>query len=128
MTGVVSAAAEIFERERKEFEARTPRSRERFRRALDVFPGGDTRSATNYEPYPATIGRAEGIELVDLDGNQYADFLLNYTSLITGHERRAPTVHELGRRVDAALNLGGTRLHGAADRDQGDRRLPRLRP
>lgn len=82
MTVVVSAAAELFEGERREFEERTPRSRERFRRALDVFPGGDTRVATNYKPYPATIGRADGIVLVDLDGNEYSDFLLNYTSLV----------------------------------------------
>jgi glutamate-1-semialdehyde aminotransferase len=33
VTESVSAAAEIFERERREFEARTSRSRERFRRA-----------------------------------------------------------------------------------------------
>jgi glutamate-1-semialdehyde 2,1-aminomutase len=85
VTAVVSAAPEILERERKEFEARTPRSRERFLRALDALPGSDTRSATFYDPYPATIERAEGIELVDVDGNGYADFLLNYTALITGH-------------------------------------------
>ena len=110
MTGVVSAAAQIFERERKEFEARTPRSRERFRRALDVFPGGDTRSAANYEPYPATIGRAEGIELVDLDGNQYADFLLNYTSLITGHrhpEVMAAAVEAISRLTGVAAPVPG---------------------
>ena len=59
MTETASAAAEILERERSEFEARTPRSRERFRRALNVFPGGDTRIATNFEPYPAAIERAD---------------------------------------------------------------------
>jgi glutamate-1-semialdehyde 2,1-aminomutase len=85
VSAVVSAAAEVLERERRQFEARTPRSGERYRRALGVFPGGDTRIATFYDPYPVAIDRAEGIDLVDLDGNHYADFLLNYTSLITGH-------------------------------------------
>ena len=91
MGAVLSAAAEVLEREREEFEARTPRSRARFRRALEVFPGGDTRIATFYDPYPAAIERAEGIELVDLDGNAYLDFLLNYTALITGHGHPAVT-------------------------------------
>ena len=69
MTETASAAAEILERGRSELEARTPRSRERFRRALNVFPGGDTRIATNFEPYPAAIERADGLKLVDLDSN-----------------------------------------------------------
>jgi glutamate-1-semialdehyde 2,1-aminomutase len=85
VTAVVSAAADILERERKEFEARTPRSAARFQRALDVFPGGDTRIATFHEPYPVVVERAERIDLVDVDGNEYADFLLNYTALVTGH-------------------------------------------
>jgi glutamate-1-semialdehyde 2,1-aminomutase len=89
VSAVVSAASDVLERETKTYEARTPRSRERFERALEVFPGGDTRVATFYTPYPAAIERAEGIELVDLDGNRYADFLLNYTSLIAGHRHRA---------------------------------------
>ena len=85
MSTVVSAAPPVLERERREFESRTPRSRERFRRACDVLPGGDTRSATFYAPYPVGVERAEGIQFVDLDGNEYVDFLPNYASLITGH-------------------------------------------
>jgi glutamate-1-semialdehyde 2,1-aminomutase len=110
MTAVAAAAAEILERERKEFEARTPRSRERFRRALDAFPGGDTRISTFYAPYPAAIERAEGIRLVDVDGNEYADFLLNYTSLITGHrhaEVMAAVAEALSRVTAVAAPVPG---------------------
>ena len=85
MTAVRSAASAVLERERKAFERRTPRSRERYERALAVIPGGDTRAAAFYAPYAAAIAEASGIELVDLDGNRYSDFLLNYTSLIAGH-------------------------------------------
>jgi glutamate-1-semialdehyde 2,1-aminomutase len=70
-----------------------------------VFPGGDTRLAAFYSPYPAAIERADGIELEDLDGNRYADFLLNYTSLIMGH--RHPAV------MEAAAEMIG-RLTGVA--------------
>src|SRR3954451_19335136 len=90
IASVTSTAADVLERERRELEARTPRSRERFERALQVLPGGDTRASTFYPPYPVAIAHGEGLELVDLDGNRYADFLLNYTSLIAGH--RHPSV------------------------------------
>jgi glutamate-1-semialdehyde 2,1-aminomutase len=92
MTAVASLAREVLARERAVFERRTPRSAARFERAQLVFPGGDTRLAAFYPPYPAAIDRADGIDLVDVDGNRYADFLLNYTSLIMGH--RHPAVME----------------------------------
>jgi glutamate-1-semialdehyde 2,1-aminomutase len=102
---VVSAASDVLEKERDQFEARTSLSRDRFDRALAAFPGGDTRIATFFEPYPVVIERAQGIDLVDLDGNHYADFLLNYTSLITGH-RHAD--------VMAAASVAMSRLTGVA--------------
>jgi glutamate-1-semialdehyde 2,1-aminomutase len=89
MASVTSAAADVLEREQRELEARTPASRERFERALQVLPGGDTRASTFYPPYPVAIAHGEGLELVDLDGNRYTDFLLNYTSLIAGHRHAA---------------------------------------
>ena len=110
MTAVVSAAVEVLERERRQFEARTPRSRERYERALRVFPGGDTRIATFYDPYPVAIDRAEGIDLVDLDGNHYADFLLNYTSLIVGHrhpEVMASVEEVISRLTGVAAPVSG---------------------
>src|SRR4051794_14997824 len=89
MASVTSAAADVLERERRELEARTPASRDRFTRALEMLPGGDTRASTFYPPYPVVIAHGDGLELVDIDGNRYADFLLNYTSLIAGHRHPA---------------------------------------
>jgi glutamate-1-semialdehyde 2,1-aminomutase len=102
---VAPVASDVLERERNTFESRTPRSRERYQRATQVFPGGDTRIVTFYPPYPVAIEQGSGIDLVDLDGNHYSDFLLNYTSLIAGH--RHPAVMEA---VAEAL----TRLSGVA--------------
>jgi glutamate-1-semialdehyde 2,1-aminomutase len=107
---VVAAASETLEKERDQFEARTARSRERFERALAAFPGGDTRIATFFEPYPVVIQRAQGIDLVDLDGNHYADFLLNYTSLITGHrhaEVMAAAAEAMSRLTGVAAPVPG---------------------
>jgi glutamate-1-semialdehyde 2,1-aminomutase len=78
-------AAQVLEREREAFERRTPRSRARYERALGVLPGADTRAVTFYRPYPAVIESASRIELTDVDGNVYRDFLLNYTTMIVGH-------------------------------------------
>jgi glutamate-1-semialdehyde 2,1-aminomutase len=95
----------VLGREQETYESRTRRSAERFQRALEVLPGGDTRAVTNYAPYPVAIERAEGAELVDVDGNRYADFIFNYTSLIAGH--RHPDVM---RAVSHAL----AHLHAVA--------------
>lgn len=69
----------------REFEARTPRSREVAERARRVLPGGETRSITFYEPYPASITKGTGAVITDVDGNDYLDVLNNYTSLVHGH-------------------------------------------
>lgn len=69
----------------QEFEARTPRSREVADRARRVLPGGETRSITFYPPYPASITKASGSVITDVDGNIYLDVLNNYTSLVHGH-------------------------------------------
>jgi glutamate-1-semialdehyde 2,1-aminomutase len=64
---------------------RTPRSRRLHERLRRVMPGGDTRSITWFEPYPAVIERGGGYELHDVDGNVYIDLLNNYTALVHGH-------------------------------------------
>jgi glutamate-1-semialdehyde 2,1-aminomutase len=105
MATVTSSAAAVLDRERQEFERRTPRSRDRFQRAVQAFPGGDTRAATFHPPYPIALDRAERIDLVDLDGNHYLDFLQNYTSLVLGHRHpavMAAVAEMLGRLTSAA--------------------------
>ncbi|MFQ6075128.1 MAG: aspartate aminotransferase family protein [Candidatus Bathyarchaeia archaeon] len=53
--------------------------------AKRFLPGGDTRSAAYYTPYPVFMDKGEGVRLYDVDGNVYLDFLNNYTSMIHGH-------------------------------------------
>ncbi|MBU6996982.1 MAG: aspartate aminotransferase family protein [Theionarchaea archaeon] len=54
-------------------------------RAAKVLPGGDTRSVTYFDPYPCFIESGSGCRIYDVDGNEYLDFLNNYTALILGH-------------------------------------------
>jgi glutamate-1-semialdehyde 2,1-aminomutase len=64
---------------------RTATSRELYERARGSMPGGNSRGVLYYEPYPAYVEAASGCRLTDVDGNEYVDFLNNYTSLIHGH-------------------------------------------
>ena len=72
-----------------EYLARTPRSRELFERATLSIPGGSTRTTVFNPPYPPYMVRGEGLRTWDVDGNEYRDFLGNYTSLILGHAHPA---------------------------------------
>jgi glutamate-1-semialdehyde 2,1-aminomutase len=68
-----------------EYLARTPGSAALFDRAARSLPGGSTRTTIYSAPYPPYLVRGEGIRTWDVDGNEYRDFLGNYTSLILGH-------------------------------------------
>ena len=74
-----------------EFIARTGRSAGLDKKARAYLPGGDTRTTVYYAPYPVYMERGEGCRLYDCDGNEYLDFLNNYTSLIHGHAHPAVT-------------------------------------
>ncbi len=69
--------------------ARTPRSRALFERATGSLPGGSTRTTVYSAPYPPYIESGAGLGVRDVDGNEYRDFLCNYTSLILGHAHPA---------------------------------------
>jgi len=74
------------------YEKRTPGSKAHDAKAKKSLPGGDTRSATYYLPYPTYMDEGSGCSLKDVDGNTYIDFLNNYTSLVHGH--RHPHIQE----------------------------------
>jgi glutamate-1-semialdehyde 2,1-aminomutase len=69
----------------EDYLARTPGSAALFERAARSLPGGSTRTTIYSAPYPPYMTRGEGIRTWDVDGNEYRDFLGNYTSLILGH-------------------------------------------
>ncbi|HET9344911.1 MAG TPA: aspartate aminotransferase family protein [Candidatus Limnocylindrales bacterium] len=72
-----------------EYRTRTPRSAALFERATASMPGGSTRTTVFNPPYPPYMVRGEGLRTWDVDGNEYRDFLGNYTSLILGHSHPA---------------------------------------
>lgn len=66
--------------------------------ACHYLPGGDTRTATFFHPFPHYIERGEGAWLYDVDGNRLLDFQNNYTSLIHGHAH-PPTVQAVQEQI-----------------------------
>jgi glutamate-1-semialdehyde 2,1-aminomutase len=72
-----------------DYRARTPRSAALFERATGSIPGGSTRTTVFNPPYPPYMVRGAGLRTRDVDGNEYRDFLGNYTSLILGHSHPA---------------------------------------
>jgi glutamate-1-semialdehyde 2,1-aminomutase len=85
---VPAIASRIEERLRqieREYSAGRPRSRALFQRATASLPGGETRSVTNYSPFPVNIVDGQGSSLFDVDGHEYLDLVNNYTSLVHGN-------------------------------------------
>ncbi len=67
------------------YQAATPKSAQAQQRAERFLPGGNSRQAGYWPPYPLTIERGEGAHIIDADGRRYIDLTNNYTSLIHGH-------------------------------------------
>lgn len=66
--------------------------------ACNYMPGGDTRTATYFDPFPHYIEMGEGAYIYDVDGNKLLDFQNNYTSLIHGHAHK-PTVDAVSAQI-----------------------------
>jgi glutamate-1-semialdehyde 2,1-aminomutase len=79
------AAEEISRKILDTYRGKTSGSKAHQEKAARYLPGGDTRSATYFAPYPVYMERGRGCFLYDVDGNEYLDMLGNYTSLIHGH-------------------------------------------
>ncbi len=93
---------------------RTQKSAESHARAETVMPGGNSRQAGYWAPYPLTIERAQGVHLWDVDGNRYLDLINNYTAMVHGHAY-PPIVEAVARQVPrgtgwAAGNVAQTAL------------------
>jgi glutamate-1-semialdehyde 2,1-aminomutase len=58
--------------------------------ARALLPGGSSSILrwSSYEPYPLYVKKASGARLVDVDDNEYLDYLLCYGALINGHSPR----------------------------------------
>ncbi len=77
-----------------------------FSEARRWLPGGSSRQAGYWHPYPLTFVRGEACYLWDLDGRRYIDLLGNYTALVHGHAY-PPIVAAARTRVDSGSCWAG---------------------
>jgi len=80
-----SKAAKIIEDIETRYLERTKQSRKFYEMAKQYMPGGETREAISYKPYTTCMDKGQGCYLWDVDGNEYVDFIGNFTSLVHGH-------------------------------------------
>jgi glutamate-1-semialdehyde 2,1-aminomutase len=99
---------------REKYLQRTRASAEAHARAKEAMPGGTSRQAAYWAPYPLTVDRGEGATFWDIDGNRYLEFINNYTSMAHGHAY-PPIVEAVTRQLSrgtgyAAANAAQTVL------------------
>jgi len=100
---------ELTDRELQKLADRTPKSSERYQRAVKVMPGGVPSSFQENKPWPVYIDRGEGSRVWDVDGNEYADFHNGFGVCVIGHANPA-----VGAAVKARVDDG---THFAAPTD-----------
>lgn len=64
------------------------RSRELFRKASELIPGGvnsPVRACRNVDSFPLFIESAKGSHLKDVDGREYIDYVLSWGPMLLGH-------------------------------------------
>ena len=73
--------------------------------AQNYLPGGSSRAAAYFDPYPFFAEKADGHYIYDVDGNKFLDFMLNATTHILGHNN--PLVaNAVERQVKKGLSYG----------------------
>ena len=76
------------------------RSRNFFKESIQVIPGGvnsPVRACKSVGAEPVFIDRAEGARIIDVDGNEYIDYVGSWGPMILGHSH--PAVIEAVRSV-----------------------------
>jgi glutamate-1-semialdehyde 2,1-aminomutase len=92
---------ELIEREERELNARTTKSREMYERARRTLSGGVASSYQLRDPWPIYLERGEGPKVWDVDGNEMYDFHNGFGSMVQGHAHPA-----IGRAVSGRYAHG----------------------
>ncbi len=96
---------DTLDQERQTFASRRPKSFAMHEDALEVMPGGNTRTVLYHGPFPIRIERGVGSTLIDIDGNEMLNLVGEYTAGLFGADHpqiRAAVV----RALEGGINLG----------------------
>ena len=61
------------------------RSRELYRHAQHLIPGGVNSPVRRYDPFPLFVASAQGSRFKTVDGAEYLDYCMGYGALLHGH-------------------------------------------
>jgi glutamate-1-semialdehyde 2,1-aminomutase len=78
-------AAEIAEKENKEWLVKTQASERLFQRAIKSLPSGVVSNFQAGDPYPVYLAHGKGATVTDVDGNVYRDFHGGFGVNVVGH-------------------------------------------
>lgn len=83
-----------------------PASQQRHEEALEHMPGGNTRSVLHQDPFPLAFQSGQGCFVTSLDGDEYLDFVSEYSAALFGHSN--PVIQKaMHDALDNGMNLGG---------------------
>jgi glutamate-1-semialdehyde 2,1-aminomutase len=89
----------------EEYAARHQGSAQRYREALQLFPGGVTHDNRYAEPFPLYITHGTGPRKWDVDGNEYIDYVSGHGALLLGHSHPAIVAAVTGQ-IQRGTHLG----------------------
>src|SRR5947209_15636977 len=84
------------------------KSEELFARGQKIIPGGvnsPVRAFRGVGGTPRFIARGEGSRLIDVDGNEYIDYVCSWGPLILGH-RPKPVIDALRNALEVGTSFG----------------------
>jgi glutamate-1-semialdehyde 2,1-aminomutase len=105
------------------YKAKTARSRQMYEEALQVMPGGNSRTTTFFDPYPFYITRGAGPRIWDADGTERLDFNGNYTSLVLGHAHPS-VVEAVTEQATRGMSFPGPSEHEVKLAELLTKRIP----
>jgi glutamate-1-semialdehyde 2,1-aminomutase len=89
----------------EEYIARHQGSAQRYREAVQLFPGGVTHDNRYAEPFPLYITHGAGPRKWDVDGNEYIDYVSGHGALLLGHSHPAIVAAVTGQ-IGRGTHLG----------------------
>ncbi|MEH7225786.1 aspartate aminotransferase family protein [Bacillus sp. JJ1566] len=98
----------LFQSNKELISEKTIGSANLFADAKSVIPGGVSANIKYFSPHPIFMEKGNGSRLVDVDGNEYIDYLLCYGALLLGHghpEVTSAVIHQ--------FTSAGTAVFGA---------------
>lgn len=75
----------LFQSNQELISGKTVGSATMFLNAKSVIPGGVSANIKYFSPHPIFMEKGNGSRIVDVDGNEYIDYLLCYGALLLGH-------------------------------------------